>query len=57
MTMVNLTYGTVEGIAAPDHLAAGVQFHSEAGPGPHDALPPFQDCVLQCLVFREGQGG
>jgi carbamoyl-phosphate synthase small subunit len=33
--------GTVEGLAYPDLRARSVQFHPEAGPGPHDARPLF----------------
>jgi carbamoyl-phosphate synthase small subunit len=34
---VNLNDGVVEGIVAPDHRCFSVQYHPEAGPGPHDA--------------------
>jgi carbamoyl-phosphate synthase small subunit len=34
---VSLYDGTVEGIALADEHARSVQFHPEAGPGPHDA--------------------
>jgi carbamoyl-phosphate synthase small subunit len=34
---VSLYDGTVEGIALPGEHARSVQFHPEAGPGPHDA--------------------
>jgi carbamoyl-phosphate synthase small subunit len=34
---VNLNDGVVEGIAAPSLRAFSVQYHPEAGPGPHDA--------------------
>jgi carbamoyl-phosphate synthase small subunit len=36
VTHVNLNDGTVEGLAVPD-TAFGVQYHPEAGPGPHDS--------------------
>ena len=36
---VSLYDGTVEGLDAPDLSARSVQFHPEAGPGPHDAFP------------------
>ena len=36
-THVSLYDGTVEGLHAPDVQARSVQFHPEAGPGPHDA--------------------
>lgn len=34
---VNLNDGVIEGIAAPDERCFSVQYHPEAGPGPHDA--------------------
>jgi carbamoyl-phosphate synthase small subunit len=37
VTHVNLNDGVVEGIAAPSAAAFSVQYHPEAGPGPHDA--------------------
>jgi carbamoyl-phosphate synthase small subunit len=39
VTHVSLYDGTVEGLALPDERASSVQFHPEAGPGPHDAWP------------------
>ena len=36
-TYVSLYDGTVEGLAFPELRARSVQFHPEAGPGPHDA--------------------
>jgi carbamoyl-phosphate synthase small subunit len=38
-THVSLYDGTVEGFAFPELRARSVQFHPEAGPGPHDAWP------------------
>ena len=38
-TYVSLYDGTVEGFDFPDLRARSVQFHPEAGPGPHDAWP------------------
>jgi carbamoyl-phosphate synthase small subunit len=37
VTHVNLNDGTVEGIRLPDDAAFSVQYHPEAGPGPHDS--------------------
>ncbi len=37
VTHVNLNDAVVEGFAAPDLRAFGVQYHPEARPGPHDA--------------------
>lgn len=53
VTMVNLTDGSVEGLLAPEVWAEGIQFHPEAGPGPHDALGVFGQFVQRCLAFRE----
>jgi carbamoyl-phosphate synthase small subunit len=36
---VSLYDGTVEGLSFPELRARSVQFHPEAGPGPHDAWP------------------
>jgi carbamoyl-phosphate synthase small subunit len=44
-THVSLYDGTVEGLTAPDARAASVQFHPEAGPGPHDAWPLLERWV------------
>jgi carbamoyl-phosphate synthase small subunit len=38
-THVSLYDGTVEGLDFPELRAHSVQFHPEAGPGPHDAWP------------------
>jgi carbamoyl-phosphate synthase small subunit len=42
-THVSLYDDTVEGLAYPDLRARSVQFHPEAGPGPHDAWPLLAD--------------
>ena len=47
-THVSLYDGTVEGFDFPELRARSVQFHPEAGPGPHDAWP-----ILETL----GRGG
>jgi carbamoyl-phosphate synthase small subunit len=44
-THVSLYDGTVEGFDFPDLGAASVQFHPEAGPGPHDAWPILERWV------------
>ena len=44
-TYVSLYDGTVEGFDFPDLRARSVQFHPEAGPGPHDAWPILQGFV------------
>jgi carbamoyl-phosphate synthase small subunit len=42
---VSLYDGTVEGFDFPDLRARSVQFHPEAGPGPHDAWPILEGFV------------
>jgi len=44
-THVSLYDGTVEGLAFPGERAHSVQFHPEAGPGPHDAWPLLERWV------------
>ncbi len=48
VSMTNLTDGSVEGIVAEERGAEGIQFHPEAGPGPHDALGVFGRFVDRC---------
>jgi carbamoyl-phosphate synthase small subunit len=45
ITHVSLYDGTVEGLALPDERASSVQFHPEAGPGPHDAWPLIESWI------------
>jgi len=42
-THVNLNDGVLEGMALPEARAFSVQYHPEAGPGPHDARYLFDD--------------
>jgi carbamoyl-phosphate synthase small subunit len=42
VTHVNLNDGTIEGIVCRDVPAFSVQYHPEAGPGPHDARYLFR---------------
>jgi carbamoyl-phosphate synthase small subunit len=44
-TAISLYDGTVEGFAFPDLDARSVQFHPEAGPGPHDGWPLLETWV------------
>jgi len=44
-THVSLYDGTVEGLDLPLEHARSVQFHPEAGPGPHDAWPIIETWV------------
>jgi carbamoyl-phosphate synthase small subunit len=43
VTHVNLNDGVIEGIRVRDARAFSVQYHPEAGPGPHDAAYLFDD--------------
>lgn len=43
VTHINLNDGDVEGIATPKLKAFSVQYHPEAGPGPHDARYLFEE--------------
>ncbi|HMF83056.1 MAG TPA: glutamine-hydrolyzing carbamoyl-phosphate synthase small subunit [Acidimicrobiia bacterium] len=43
VTHVNLNDGVVEGFRVLDAPAFGVQYHPEAGPGPHDASYLFEE--------------
>jgi carbamoyl-phosphate synthase small subunit len=37
VTHLNLNDGDIEGVRTPDRRCFSVQYHPEAGPGPHDA--------------------
>jgi carbamoyl-phosphate synthase small subunit len=47
VTHVSLYDGTVEGFDFPWLRARSVQFHPEAGPGPHDAWPLLDEWVTE----------
>jgi carbamoyl-phosphate synthase small subunit len=47
LTHINLYDRTVEGLALRDVAGATVQYHPEAGPGPHDALYLFDRFIQE----------
>jgi carbamoyl-phosphate synthase small subunit len=47
LTHINLYDRTVEGLALRDVTGATVQYHPEAGPGPHDALYLFDRFISE----------
>ena len=47
LTHINLYDRTVEGLALRDVPGATVQYHPEAGPGPHDALHLFDRFIAE----------
>ncbi len=51
VTHLNLNDGTVEGLRLLDHPAYSVQYHPEAGPGPHDSYYLFRQFTL---LMRNG---
>jgi carbamoyl-phosphate synthase small subunit len=53
LTHVNLNDGVVEGFRLLDAPAFGVQYHPEAGPGPHDARYLFDDFVTLMTETRK----
>ncbi len=55
VTHLNLNDGVVEGLRCRDAAAFGVQYHPEAGPGPHDARYLFED--FRKLMAARRQGG
>jgi carbamoyl-phosphate synthase small subunit len=50
---VSLYDGTVEGLDFPELNALSVQFHPEAGPGPHDAWGLLEDWVEEVSSVAE----
>ncbi len=54
ITHVNLNDGVVEGLASRDAPVFSVQYHPEAGPGPHDARYLFEE--FRQLMEATGAG-
>jgi carbamoyl-phosphate synthase small subunit len=50
---VSLYDGTVEGLEFPELRARSVQFHPEAGPGPHDAWRLLESWVVEVSGLAE----
>jgi carbamoyl-phosphate synthase small subunit len=48
VTHINLTDGTLEGLALPRAAVEAVQFHPEASPGPNDSLAIFRRFAERC---------
>jgi carbamoyl-phosphate synthase small subunit len=54
VTHVNLNDGVIEGFRSPGLRAFGVQYHPEAGPGPHDSAYLFTDFATLIDAARSG---
>jgi carbamoyl-phosphate synthase small subunit len=50
LTHLNLYDRTVEGLRLPQARASTVQYHPEAGPGPHDALHLFDRFIAELVA-------
>ena len=56
VTHVSLNDGVIEGLAADDVDAFSVQYHPEAGPGPHDAAYLFSEFAARIDARRPAVG-
>ena len=52
VTHISLYDGTVEGLEFPSLRARSLQFHPEAGPGPHDAWPLLAEWVEEVRLAK-----
>jgi len=52
VTQLNLNDETVEGIRVKELMAASIQYHPEAAPGPWDSRPYFTDFVEQMGEYK-----
>ena len=57
VTHVNLNDGVIEGLAATGTPAFSVQYHPEAGPGPHDARYLFEEFRMRMDATGARPGG